>query len=343
MIYYFDQEVNWQHPKTDIDKKVRDEINKIKDQYFSENSLKQVKLVYPKGAPEKVHRVFGVLKKFAIELQSSDGVWRYSRARKDNKGEYKDHHVFVTHSTLYHEKDIEFIWFLKNKAYAVASGKLYIENLEEEAKQEVDTLSSDADIKYMLMGKHSPISQNEKLVREVAEIFGVPDVEKIGSNQVKLNLYNTILEGEKMQDSFTNFENFEAMTEGNSKRKAAFHARRSINDNLVGYNNRDRAWYVKEGSKFTEKLVSIRPQDVPDRKEIFIQEIVNNPNIRSRLFMAIGEEEGTTIEELRELDRHTLLKKAGDLGFKTSNQDKKEELVKKICQKLDIEYKPESA
>lgn len=346
MIFYFDTPVDWNKRNgSELEQKVRGEIEQIRSDYFSEKSQKQVRLIYPKGAPEEVHNVHGVLKKFPIDLLSPDGAWRYTASRpgfqKNGKPKYSDRHMFIFHSNVYKEKDIELVWYLMNKAAAVKSGKVYIENLEQEAKQEVDEMATEADIRYMIMGKTSPISKNEKLIREAAEIFGVKDVEKIGINQVKKALYDTILDGEEVGDRFVNFNKFEEIVEGNVKRKAAFVARRAVNDGIVGY--KDRAWWIKEGREYVEKLMSIRPVDVENRVELLIDEIIDNPNLRARLFSAMGETENTTAEELWELDRPTLMRQAKDLGIETSTKSTKEYLVKGICKDMGIEFKPESA
>lgn len=344
MIFYLDEEVNWKHGRSDIDMQVKKEMEKIQAKYFSPNTLGKVTLIYPKGRPEGDFRTFGVLKKFPIELTSPDGVWRYSKSRpriKNGQREYDDHHRFVTWKTFYTEKDIEFVWFLEYKSSAVRSGRIVIENLEEEAKKQIEVMSSDADIKYMIMGKTSPIAKDKTLIKQAADIFGVKDVERRSIDEVRLDLYNTILDGQKRKDRFINFEKFEELTEGNQKRKAAFVARRAIQDGIVGY--KDRAMWLKEGREYAEKLMGLKSDEIEDRNEVFIQEVINNPNIKSRLFAAMGEDESYNLDDLRELDRPTLMRMANDRGLTTTNSDKKEDLLKKLCEDMELEYQPKSA
>jgi hypothetical protein len=347
MIFYLDKLVDWNRRTglSELERQVKEEIEQIRSEFFSENSPQLVRLIYPKGAAEKVHHVHGVLRKFPIDLLSPDGVWRYSKSRpkmlKSGKLDYGDRHLFVLHTNKFSEKDIELIWYLKNKASSLKNGKVYIENLEAEAKQQVEEMSTEADIRYMIMGNTSPVAKNEKLIKEAAEIFGVKDVDKMKINQIKMSLYDKIVEGEKAKDRFANFNKFEEIVEGNVKRKAAFITRRAINDSIVGY--RDRAWWIKEGREYVEKLINIRPVDVEQRVELLIEEVINNPNIRSRLFAVMGESENTTVEELWELDRPTLMRHAKDRGLPTSTKSTKTELVEMLCKDMEIEFKPESA
>ena len=348
MIFYLDKHVEWnKRSGSELEQQIRSEMEKIEAEYFSDKSLGYVKVIYPKGEPDPDHRVFGILKKYPVSLKSADGAWRYSKSRprveKSGQLTYDDHHLMVTHKTVLTKKDIELVWFLKYKSPAVRSKKIYLENLEEEAKEEVLQLSDDADIRYMLFGNGSPIAKDSKLLSDVASIFGVKDVDKIGLNQIKVALFEKLVEGNKRKDRFVNFAKFEELTEGTQKRKAAFLTRGAIADGIVGY--RDRAWWLKEGREFVEKLLDIRPVDVEYRAELLIEEVIKNANIRSRLFSAIGEDETMTLEDLRLLDRPVLMRLAGDkgIGDKMSNTIKKEEIIELLCDKMKIEYKPKSA
>lgn len=341
MIYYNDNPVNWNRTSglSEIERLVKEEILQLKNKYFSDNTMQRVRVIYPHGKPEQKFRVFGVLKLLPIPLKSADGLWRYSASLKGANG-YADSHKFVTYSSVYSEKDIEFLWFLMNRC-SMLNKLIFVEDLEAEAKKEVESLASDADIRYMIMG-NSPIAKDEYLIRQVSEIFGVRDVSKKGINQVKKELYDALVDGEKAGDKFVNYAKFEELTQADVKRKAAFYAKASINDGTVGY--KDRAWYLMSGREYSEKLMTINAKDAAYREQLFVDEIVNNPSIRSRLFQAIGQEEYSTPDEFRQIDRQSLLQKCKSLGIKTSPTDKAEELVEKLCGHYGINYtQPQSA
>jgi len=237
MIYKNEVLINWKNPVSKDDVLVRDEIIEVKNKYFSDNTHKAVKILYPAGEPDLSQGGFPQLKVFLIPLTSTDGEWRWSAAKmttktKTNPKGFVDHHYTIRHGDVLREKDIEFIWFLKNRSSQL-NKRIFIEDLEGKATEKVKELASDADIKFMLMGNKSPIANDEKLIREVASIFGLRDVEKLKINELKLALYERVLEGEKSKDKYVNFERFEEITEGNNTRKAAYLARIAINDKMI--------------------------------------------------------------------------------------------------------------
>lgn len=349
MIYYNGVLVRWNGKKegeyTETEQEVRDEIEGskgIRQQYFADDTPKKVCLLYPRGKPKAEEADgFNPLKLFPIPLNSGDGQWRWTRSirgavSKTNRTGFTDHHRNITHSTKLKEKDIEFVWFLLNRS-AVMNKYVFIEDLEGDAKKEVDSMATTADIKYMITGNKSPIARDEDLIREVAAVFGVRDVDKMKFNQIKIALLDAVIEGQEMKDKFVNFEKFEELTEGNTKRRAAFIARTCIQDKVVGY--KDRAWYLMSGKSFEEKLVNVNAKDAAYREQLFIDEVVNNPNVQDRLYSAIGESDEVTLGGLRELERPALQKKYRELTGEFKNI-KKEELVQLLCEKNEIEYIP---
>jgi len=340
MIYRNDVLINWKNPQTLDDELVSTEIIDVKNRYFSDNTHRIVKVLYPRGEPKAADiGMYQQLKIFPIPLWSTDGEWRWSKSKRTNKTKtnpsgFVDHHRNIRHQDVFTEKDLEFLWFLSNRCSAL-NKKVFIEDLEEKAKTKVQEMATDADIKYMLMGKSSPVAKDEKLIRQVADIFGLRDTSKMQINEVKLALYDAILEGEKMGDKFVNFVKFEQITEGNVMRKAAYLARTAINDGMVGY--KDHAWWIMSGRSYEEKLLGIKATEAAFRDQVLIDEVVNNANIRDRLFSVMGETNEITIDDLRDLDRPALQRKFKDLTGEFINS-KKEEIIEKICAELKIGY-----
>jgi len=210
-----------------------------------------------------------------------------------------------------------------------------IADLEAKAEKKVKELASDADITFMLMGKNSPIARDEQLLRQVAGIFGLRDTNKMQLNELKMAILEAVRTGEKNKDKYINYERFEQITSGVNARKAAFVARTAISDKVVGY--KDRAWYLMSGNSFEEKIMDLKQSEVQFREQVFIDEVVNNPNIRDRLFTVMGENEGQTCAELREMDRPALLSKYHKLTG-ILEKGKKEEILKLLCEELKIDY-----
>lgn len=343
MIYYLDSPVVWDkklkkaETRSQVEQIVYDEITAIRNKYFSDNATGRVKLLYPNGKPKEKDGGFTIMKRFPIQLWSSDGAWRWTSARKPQNGEYVDHHVFLRHDTVFTEKDIEFLWFLMNRSSAL-NKFIFVEDLEAESKKINEQMASDADIRFMLLSNKSPIAKDETTIKQLAEVFGVKDTRKKGIEQIKKELYDVLVEGEKSKDKFTNYNKFDELAGGDVKRKAAFNAKRAINDGIVKY--KDYAWWIMSGSVYDEQLVKMKPADSAYREQVFVDEIVNNAGTRSRLFAALGIEEITTTEDLRDMGRTALMNRCKDLGIKTEVKDDTEALVKKLCTHYNIEYLP---
>lgn len=340
MIYYNHNLVDYKKQRTDEEKKVYREITEIKNKYFADNTMGKMVLLYPKGARKEADNGWTQLKKFMLPLRGRDGSWRYSQnirnvEKKNNQG-YADHHKPIINETALTIKDIELIWFLKHASSAL--GKyLFFEDLEEDAKHEVEEMASDVDIRFMIMSPRSPIAKNEKRMREVASVFGVENVEKIGINQIKKELYDTIKNGEEYGDTFTNFETFDKLVSGETARKAAHIARRAIESNVVGY--KTNAWWIMSGRNHEERLISVPAKDGNVRDQVFIQAVVENDNVRSRVFAVMGEDENVTLEDLRAIDRPQLQKRAKELTGQFLNS-KKEEIIAELCKHYGINYSP---
>ena len=153
-------------------------------------------------------------------------------------------------------------------------------------------------------------------------------------------MYDEIVEGEANGDPYCNYTHFNVLTKGEKVRKAAHLARVAISDKYVSYKPSDRAWYIMDGKAEGEKLLGLKnSKEAEHKEEIFIDQVVNNNNIQSRLFSAMGESIDETCEDLRQLDHNTLKLRWKDFSGKHENK-KKEELVELLCEKLDIEYTP---
>ena len=76
---------------------------------------------------------------------------------------------------------------------------------------------------------------------------------------------------------------------------------------------------------------------VETRDQVLIESVVEDPNVRSRLFAAMGEEEEVTVDDLRVMDRPVLQKMLKELTGKFLNI-KKEEIIEEICKEKGIVY-----
>lgn len=342
LLYYNNELVNYKRQQTPLEQRVYSEITEIKNEYFGENKLGKVVLLYPNGEIRERDKGWTQAKQFAIPLKGKDGMWRCTGSVRNpnnnrvNQG-YVDHHKFVTYETVLTEKDIEFIWFLKHES-SVLGKYVFFEDLEGDAKEEVEAMASDAEVRFMITSPKSPISKNETLLREVASVMGVPNTDKIGINQLKKELYETLVDGHEYGDKYINYDTFDKLVNGDKVRKAAHVARRAISNNIVGYSK--SAWWLMNGRNYEERLVNVSPTDGASRDQVFIQAVVDNATIRSRVFMVMGEQENITLKDLREQDRSSLQRTLRELTGEFSSNDKKEEIIEKLCKQYDIRYEP---
>lgn len=340
MILYDNTKLDWENGSDPKEKLVRDEITEIKNKYFRSGE-KKVCLLYPRGEPRPDEADgFNVLKMFPIPLNSANGRWRWTVGAvvwRNGNPEYSDYHRYVKHRDYLTEKDAEFLWFLLNRSNVI-NHRIFIEDLEADAEKEVKKTASRAYVEFMLMDSHSPISSNHKLIREVAAVFGIKNADNIGINQVKVALKDELIRGQEMGDKFTNFDKFEELVNGEAMREAAFTARQAIVNKDVGF--KDNAWWIMSGTSYDEKLMQITSKDRPYKEQVFVDEVVNNANVRDRLYSALGKVEGVTVDKLRELDRTVLMNKyADETGEKLPATTKKEEAIEKLCGVYGIEYK----
>lgn len=338
MIYYLDKEVIW-NKKTglnEVEQQVRGEIEAIREKYFGNNKLGYAKVIYPKGKIEEAHRVFGVERKYPLFYTSDDGTWIFAERKVTNRSgnlDYGPRHRLFRYQTMLRENEIELLWFLIHKSSAF-NRKLFIEDLEAKAKSVVEEMSVDADLKYLIMGKTSPISKDIDTIKKVAEIFGLRDIEKKGESQLKVELYDTILAGEKRNDPNINYKRFEQLTNSDFRRKAAYLAKRAINDKIVVY--KDGAWFYNDNGTADERLVELKRNEIEMRDHVFVDKVVNDANVRARLFAILHEEEDYSRADLMNLGLSTLRAMVKELGGKVGQNETKDTLADRICEIKNI-------
>ena len=346
MLFYLGKYVNVKEPQNAFEKKVADEIQEIKNQYFSNSTMGYVTIVYPKGEPAfgqaEWRNVWGVLKKYAVSNKGADNSWRWSSKMPayNSKGQldFTDPAVYVMYKTVIDESKADWLWFLLNQNHDIKAGRIYIEDLEAEAKEVNEDMAADADLRFVLFSQRSPVSANHALIKNVAEVMGIKDVSKKGVELVKNELYNLILEGEERNDRYVNTNKFYELTDGENTAKAAYEARKCIADGIVKF--KDKKWFLMEGSEYAEELVSVSNQDIPYKDKVFIDEVVKNDNVRSRLFDALGIEDFVSCDDLRQLHLQVLKKKAQrEVGLDSvKTTDRKEDVLKTLCKHRKIEY-----
>lgn len=348
MLFYNTSLVDWKQgknaPEDSLEKKVWQQITELKSEHFGKEKKGLVQLRYPNGVRVKNMTSRGEgkyepRKIFLLDTLSFDGTWRYSPI-KPKDGVFKNpngNHIKIQDPTLFYEEDIELIWFLKYHCPQMKSGKVFFEDFEKIAADEMKEIVSDIDIKFALYSKNSPISKDATLLREVASIFRVENHSRLGLLELKNSLYHKVKEGDDRNDKYINYAKFEELTDNSGKRFAAATVRKAVETGTIKWKSDERAWYIYAGDEYVTELLKLKPNDVSSRDELLVKEILEKPAFKGKVYAELGVNNFNTKGEVKELGRPALMTMCKDLGIPTTNKSTVEELVGLYCEKMGIE------
>lgn len=339
MIFYNGELVDYKNGSDKTSVEIRKTIAEFTANNFGEDKKGFCQLRYPNGV--RVRNKSGAYepkKIFFIDLVSHDGMWRWSdRIPRNGKFRYQNgNHFKVEDDYRFFEKDAELVWFLKTHCPQLKSGKIYFEDFEETAKKEADSRIQDIDIKYAIYSNKSPLSKNLGLLRSVADIFGVEGVKKLTKSELKNELFDAIVAGEKQGSKYVNLKKFEEITDNGAKLKAAGIVRKAIHNDEIKYKKTDKAWYSYSEGEYLEPLMQLKSNEVPNKEHIFLGKVVEDKVFRSKVYAELGVSGYDTRAEVAELDYQALLKMCNDEGIVLDGGKQKETLVKKYCDHMDI-------
>lgn len=338
MIYYDDKLLDLRKPITEVEKEVAAQIEGLREQYFGAKSKKVARLLWPNGARTKNESGFYELPKiWAVELRSPDMMYRYSptKATLDSSKNpvYTKGHEIVKDGTTFYEKDLEIIWYLKYQSIEFAVKQMSFEDMALVAKAKVSSMAEDTELRFYLMGKSSPIANSEDILRSMANAFGVLDVHTLSLDEIKVALYDVILDGEKKKDRICNYETFVNFTQAPSKHKNAAKAREAVKAGDLYWNKDDFAWFLKGSDS---PFLRLKGSEVDSKESILIDAIITSPRYATELLKYYGEEVTLTADEVRNMKRPDLNATAKLHGVVVSNSDKNPEIVDKIIEQLGL-------
>lgn len=351
MIYYDGILVNYKDLDNDESgkgKEVASQIAEIQTKFFGKNATGYAVLRFPNGARKQDEKtgMWYPAKPYCVFHKSQDRMWVYSTRKKttiNDVDNYGDAFTVIRDPYVIQKKDIEFLWFLSNHCTDVKAKRIFIEDLEEKAAKQAKDIASDVDIRFMIYGKSSPFVNSEELFRKVATSFGVENVNRLGFNQVKNALYGLVSDGEKNKNRFINYEVFEKLVNGKRSLRAAYIIRTAIEDGTLKYSNRDFKWFITSGGELVEPVFNVKLADVAHKEELLIEAVMSDATLRGTIYSALGIKDFDTVDELREFSIQTLRSMMKNYGIKVDTKDSAEELVKKICEQTNTEYKERSS
>lgn len=338
MIYYNDELLDLRKPTTEVEKEVASQLSEVEKTFFGPNSKGIARLLWENGKRKKNSSGFYEIPKlYALELVSGDMMYRYSPTKATfdaNKNpKYAVHHEYVRDSMTFQKKDLELIWFIKYQSAAYKAGILVFEDKAQEAKKEVSKMAEDTELRFYLMSKQSPLANDEKGLRSIAEAFGIADVRTLSMEELKLAIYDVVQDGEKKGDRICNHANFIEFTNVEGKHKIASKAREAVRTGDLVFDKDKFAWAFK-GSD--DVFIRIKGNEVLSKEVVLIDTIINSPRHASILRRYYGEDSELTAEEVRSMKRPDLNSTAKLHEVEVSSTDKNEVIAEKIIKHLGL-------
>lgn len=343
MLYYNGELLDWQKGESEIEIDVRMKMNDLDNKFFGKNAPGYAIIRYPRGTPRKNESgYYEPSKPYILDHKSFDGMMVYTKHKKvkgkDGEEVYLDKYTVIKDGYRIQAHDKEFLFFVLHYSSSYRAKRIYVEDYEAQAEQANKAMSEDIDIRYTLFSKQSPVSKDRELIKKVAIILGVENAERKGFEQLKNNIYSMVSEGEKNKNRFVNYEKFDKLVNGERARRVSYIVRSAINDGTLKFNPKTYKWCFASGSEFGEELFSVKVQDLQFKEELLVEAAMNDGALKGAIFSGLGREDYESDNELREYDRKVLMNMGNRYGLTFATKDTKEEIVKKLCEHLNIVY-----
>jgi len=346
MLYYDGQLVAWQDKSQEgVAATVRGQIEELRSRFFAKDAPGFAILRYPKGQRKKNVSGYWENKRiYTLDHRSFDGMWVYSKfkkkQKKDGTEDYGDKFTVIRDPHVIQAKDIEFLWYVVYQSSAYKAKRVHIEDLEGEAEVKAKELGSFVDVQYLIYGKTSPIVNDRKLFTEIATVFGVKDVERKGLFQLKNEIYSLVTNGETSGNRFVNVTQFDKLASGSLVRRTSYLIRSAINDGTLKFLTKDYSWWLMAGNTPMESLFGVNLKDMANKEELLMEAVLNDAALKGTIFSALGSDQFESADELRGYDRKNLMSMAKRYNIEFTISDKKEDIVKKLCEYLKLNYEP---
>lgn len=247
--------------------------------YWKENTLSKMKnpVVFKSGLPIKINAT-GLAEPPKNEMipyratitgkEGDSETWIYSPVLPIKR---KDEYVFTERRMIFKHgrklkldkgKDTELIFFLTEISPFVKKGRIVMEDKELEARKEIEKIIGSGDVQYHVYSKYSPISpeqtRGEETLRLLASAWGVPYVEDMGINEVRVALVKAV---EESQGNYAatkrGYNEFLAETKINDLLVLRANVQKAIDKGVIFFDEDNISWKFKT-SGYTIMNVSHR-------------------------------------------------------------------------------------
>lgn len=339
MIYYDDKLIDLSNPKNEVEKEVVEQVKAVKAKYFGEKSKGYAMLLYPNG--RRVMNESGWLenaKVFPVFTVSSDALYRVSNVKqsKDKDGVFRYDRGFelIIDGTRLNADKLELIWFLTYKSEDIANKTLAFEDTAAIAKEKVQQFAFDTELKFYLFGSRSPLIKDANLMIEIAKAVGIVDTHKMTDDEIRIELYDRVVAGEKRKDKSCNFNLFLELTESADKLELSTLARRLLASKELYYDSNEYSWFL-QGSD--TPFLKVKGTDVNIKEQLLLDACMNSTLQIQMLGKFTGKGSELTAETILAMKRPELQSTCKLQGIPNKPTEGNEVLQQKLLDHFNLE------
>ena len=240
--------------------------------------------INPTGVKEPVKTFQWPLRETVIREGMTE-TWIYAKNKptvKDGELIFRTRYFEVKDGllTIDTQSETDLAYFILNVSTFLKKRNFIVEDLENEAKQQIESISPEAMILFYLNSPISPIYNKNEVVRELAYSWGIPNADNVGINQLKVRLKDTVLSSERNKE-VTNRGITEFIEEiGNMGRMTKYRAllQKAKDQNLIGFDNRSNSWcwISRVSGEFNDFIVPILPVNLDQKERLLFEYLINN-------------------------------------------------------------------
>lgn len=293
------------------------------------------------------------------DIRTEDGynTWSFCKGapQKDNKTDKLkpvNPRVWIQYSLdLNPKEDAEYIYFLTNLSVSLRKGDLYLYDEQKEETKQFQELTSDSEVKGLIVGRTSPVSVNmkgtEAYLRTIAAAWGVKDsfTDK-RLMKVQLELFEEVKRSElKKSETKRGFDEFinDVITLGKSDLSGGTNVelmawiQMAIDEKVILLKYGDPISYIFEPTG--KELIRIKPSELELRLTKLMSYFKQHPEDFRDVQDAIGIEKTSnlTVDKVDMENNFMILKKMlKDVGGDYEKGDNNETLRQKIKDKMSL-------
>jgi hypothetical protein len=209
--------------------------------------------------------------------------------------------VFTENSRIMHESEMtvdckrepDLAYFLLTKSNLLKSGLFKIEDLDQESKERVDAIGSDAAVKYLIYAKvqSNPLFADEAKLRRICASWGVPNSINGHIDRLREQLYaNVMLSESNIQNTGRGIEEFIAEVEGKDPlQEYRVAIQNGFDKNIIKWSERENAFYWIDANtnEPSDMIITVSASQKSEKNNILLDYFRANHNNFELLVTAV--------------------------------------------------------